>query len=58
MGELGVKGEKGKLMNIKEIIGLNFIVIIVKVGDYLFCFFNCNFKIDNFKIEEYLMKNC
>ena len=58
MGEPGVKGEKGKPMNIKEIIASNLSVITVKVGDYLLCFLNCNLKIDNLKIEEHLMKNC
>lgn len=58
MGEPGVKGEKGKPMDIKEIIGTNVTVIRVKVGDYLLCFLNCNLKIDNLKIEEHLMKNC
>lgn len=58
MGEPGVKGEKGKPMNIEEFKGTNFTVITVKVGDYLLCFLNCNLKIDNLKIEEHLMKNC
>ena len=58
MGEPGVKGEKGKPMNIKEIIGSNLTVIRVKVGDYLLCFLNCNLKIDNLQIEEHFMKNC
>lgn len=58
MGEPGVKGEKGKPMDIKEIIGTNVTVIRVKVGDYLLCFLNCNLKIDNLKIEEHFMKNC
>ena len=36
MGEPGVKGEKGKPMNIKEIIGTNLTVITVKVGYFVF----------------------
>lgn len=58
MGEPGVKGEKGKPMNIEEIKASNLTVIRVKVGDYLLCFLNCNLKIDNLKIAEHLMKNC